>query len=312
MSPPCLIGVDGGTEGLRAGVYDLHGKPLAYASSNYPTAFPRPGRAEQDPRDWWQALGLAVREAIAVAGVSGRQIAGIALDTTCCSVVALDDRGEPLRPALIWMDVRAAEEAALVAASGDAALVLNSAGHGPVSAEWMIPKALWLKRHERSCYERAATICEYQDYLNYRLTGRRVASINNVSVRWHYRARAQGFPQSLLETLDLAELSHKWPREVLPLGALVGGLTPEAAAHLGLPAGLPVAQGGADAFVGMIGLGVVVPGSLAFLIGSSHLQLGLSESAFHGPGIWGTYADAVVPGLRVVEGGQTSTGSVLS
>ncbi|MEL0045559.1 MAG: FGGY-family carbohydrate kinase, partial [Deltaproteobacteria bacterium] len=57
---------------------------------------------------------------------------------------------------------------------------------------------------------------------------------------------------------------------------------------------------------------VVNPGSLAFITGSSHLHLGLSPQAFHGQGIWGTYADAVIPGLHVVEGGQTSTGSVVS
>ena len=71
-------------------------------------------------------------------------------------------------------------------------------------------------------------------------------------------------------------------------------------------------QGGADAFIGMIGLGVVKPGSLAFITGSSHLQLGLSETPFHSAGIWGTYCDALLPGVHVVEGGQTSTGSVIN
>jgi len=99
---------------------------------------------------------------------------------------------------------------------------------------------------------------------------------------------------------------------VLPLGAVIDGLTPEAAVHLGLPAGTPVAQGGADAEIGMIGLGVVRPGKLALITGSSHLHLGLSDKPFHGRGIWGTYADALIPGLHVVEGGQVSTGSVVN
>ncbi|GIT08064.1 MAG: hypothetical protein CM1200mP30_16940 [Pseudomonadota bacterium] len=62
----------------------------------------------------------------------------------------------------------------------------------------------------------------------------------------------------------------------------------------------------------MIGLGVVKPDSLALITGSSHLQLGLSEKPFHGEGIWGTYAEALLPGLHTVEGGQTSTGSVIN
>jgi ribulose kinase len=195
---------------------------------------------------------------------------------------------------------------------------VNSNGKGPVSAEWMIPKALWLKQNEPEIFESAATICEYQDYLNFHLTGRLVCSVNNVSTRWHFdfsegkTSSKRSIPGSLLEKLELADLAEKWPVEVIRLGEVIGALTTEAAKHLGLPVGLQVVQGGADAQIGMIGLGVVKPGSLALITGSSHLQLGLSEKPFHGEGIWGTYADALLPGLHTVEGGQTSTGSVIN
>jgi ribulokinase len=312
MAGPYLIGIDGGTEGLRAGVFDLEGRLLAAAAETYPTVFPRPARAEQHPADWWAAVGPAVRRAVADAAIDPTSVAGLCADTTCCSVVALDADGLALRPALIWMDVRAGVEAERVALTDDPALRVNGDGHGPVSAEWMIPKALWLKEHEPEIFDRATTICEYQDYLNFHLTGRMVSSINNRSVRWHYDDGRGGNPVEMLKQLGLDALIGKWPREVLPLGALVGELTHKAAGHLGLPAGLPVAQGGADAFIGMIGLNVVRPGRLALVTGSSHLHLGLSATEFHGAGMWGTYADGLLPGLHVVEGGQTSTGSVVA
>lgn len=312
MTGRYLIGVDGGTESLRAGVFDLSGRPLAFAASSYQTDYPRPAWAEQDPEDWWRAMGIAVRQACAEAGVSGTDVAALCVDTTCCSVVVLDAKGKPLRPAMIWMDVRAADEAADVAASGVEALKVNGAGQGPVSAEWMVPKALWLKRNQPEVFKQAAYVCEYQDFLNHRMTGRICASLNNASVRWHYDSRGEGFSSALLDAVGLQDLEEKWPRDVLPLGDVVGGLTDEAADHLGLPQGLTVAQGGADAFIGMIGLGVVQPGRMAFITGSSHLLLGLSDVGFHGPGTWGTYADAVIPGLHVIEGGQTSTGSILN
>ena len=312
MSKKYLLGVDGGTEGLRAGVFDVFGTPLAFASTSYPTQFPAPSWAEQDPNDWWDALGKSVRKAISDSGISVDQIAAMAVDTTCCSVVPLDDSGNPVRPALIWMDVRSAEQAEQMVATEDDALRINSNGSGPVSAEWMIPKALWIKQNEPEIFDRAVTICEYQDYINLHLTGRLGASINNVSTRWHCDYSREGVPKSLLEKLDLGELAEKWPQDVFRLGELVGGLTPTAAEHLGLTPDLPVVQGGADAQIGMIGLGVVKPGNLALITGSSHLHLGLSEKPFHGTGIWGTYADALLPGLHTVEGGQTSTGSVIN
>jgi len=312
MSKKYLLGVDGGTEGLRAGIFDVLGTPLAYASTSYPTQFPAPSWAEQDPNDWWDALGKSVRKAISDSEISVDQIAAMAVDTTCCSVVALDDSGNPVRPALIWMDVRSAEQAEQMVATEDNALLINSNGSGPVSAEWMIPKALWIKQNEPKNFDRAVTICEYQDYINLHLTGRLGASINNVSTRWHCDYSREGVPKLLLEKLDLVELAEKWPQDVFRLGELVGRLTPRAAGHLGLTPDLPVVQGGADAQIGMIGLGVVKPGNLALITGSSHLHLGLSEKPFHGTGIWGTYADALLPGLHTVEGGQTSTGSVIN
>ncbi|PSC72161.1 carbohydrate kinase [Micractinium conductrix] len=311
--PSYVIGVDGGTESLRAGVFDAAGTPLSFASAPYPTAFPAPGWAEQRPADWWTALGVAVKEAAASAGVPPADIAALCVDTTCCTVVALDEAGQALRPALLWMDMRSAAQAARVAAAGDEALAVNGGGGGPVSAEWMIPKALWLAEKEPEVFEEAATICEYQDYLNFNLTGRMVASVNNASIRWHYSTqRPGGWPTGLLKAIGLEGLQAKWPQEVLPLGAVVGGLTPAAAAHLGLPEGLPVAQGGADADIGMIGLGVIKPGQLALLTGSSHLHLGVTDKIFHGRGIWGVYPDALLPGVHMVEGGQTSTGSAVA
>ena len=72
-------------------------------------------------------------------------------------------------------------------------------------------------------------ICEYQDYLNYQMTGELVASINNTSIRWHYRADKGGFPVDLLAALSIPELAEKWPSDVLGLGDAIGRLTPAAA-----------------------------------------------------------------------------------
>jgi len=307
-----VIGIDGGTESLRATLFDLAGRPVASATSPYNTRFAPGARAEQDPEDWWSALGDAVRSAVSRSGVAPQDVDAVCATTTCCTVVALDAAARPLRPALLWMDVRAGAEADAVLATGDPALAVNGAGQGPVSAEWMIPKALWLARHEPETFAAAHTVCEYQDFITRRLTGRRAASLNNASIRWHYRSDAGGWPDSLLDKLGLSALRAKWPAEVLPPGAIIGPLTADAAGHLGLPETVLVVQGGADALIGMIGLGVAKPGQLALITGSSHLQFAVGATATHVPGLWGTYQDAVYPGRTILEGGQTSTGSIIA
>ena len=307
-----FLTADGGTESLRARVYDLAGEELGSVAVPYDTKFSAGARAEQDPADWWTNFVKAARGAIAEAGVNPGAIEAIAYATTCCSVVALDEAGNALRPALIWMDVRANEEADAVLATGDEALSVNGGGRGPVSAEWMIPKALWLKRNEPEIFDKAHRICEYQDYLTYQLTGEWAASLNNVSLRWHYRNDAGGWAASMVRSLGVEALLEKWPPRVVALGEVIGTLTAGAAEELGLPRSVKVVQGGADALIGMIGLGVAQPGQLALITGSSHLQFGVTKAPFNAAGVWGTYADAVYPARYIVEGGQTSTGSIIN
>lgn len=304
-----VLGIDAGTESVRAGVFDLEGTPVALAIEPYSVEQPRPGWAEQDPAAWWRAVRGAVRSAVAAAGHRADAILGLSVAATSCTVVALDADGSPLRPAIIWMDVRASEEARQIAESGHPALKYN--GYGPVSAEWLPCKALWLKRHERDVYDAAAHVCEYVDWLTHRLTGEWTASINNASIRWYYDRDDGGLPVSLYEDVGLEDLPAKLPQRVLDMGTVAGRLTAAAAEELGLPAGLPVAQGGADAFVAMVGLDVLEPERLALITGSSHLMLMQTAAPVHGKGFFGAYTDAVLPGAYTLEGGQTSTGSVV-
>ena len=307
-----FLTADGGTESIRARVYDLSGTCLASAAVPYETKFSSGARAEQNPEDWWSSFVQAARRAISESAIDPAAIEAITLATTSCTVVALDADGKPLRPSIIWMDVRASDEAEAVLATGDDALLANGGGRGPVSAEWMIPKALWIARNEPEVFEKAETICEYQDFMTLRLTGEKAASLNNVSLRWHYSTDRGGFPKSLLEKLGLEALLQKWPSRVVAPGEVFANLSANAASELGLSQKVKVVQGGADALIGMIGLGVAKPGQLALITGSSHLQFGVSDKPLHAPGIWGSYPDMVYPKRYIIEGGQTSTGSVIA
>jgi len=307
-----FLTADGGTESLRVRIYDLDGNCVASHAEPYETKFLAGARAEQNAEDWWSSLVKATQICLKEANLSGDAIDTMTYATTCCTVVALDKNGAPLRPALMWMDVRANKEAEAVLETGDPRLVLNSNGQGPVSAEWMIPKALWLKQNEPQIFDKAVTICEYQDYLTMRLTGERCASLNNVGLRWHYDNRDGGWATGIIDKLGMSELLDKWPSRVVAPGDVVGNLNATAAAELGLTTRTKLVQGGADALIGMIGLGVAKPGQLALITGSSHLQFGVTDSPLHAQGVWGSYADILYPERYIVEGGQTSTGSIIN
>ena len=306
---PYLLGIDYGTESARVGVFDTTGRPLAFAANSYSLKHPRPGWAEQDPDEWWSALARSTREAMRLAEVGADAIAGISYDCTTCTVVAMDRSDRVLRPAIMWMDVRAADQALRIAQSSHPCRKYN--GGGPVSAEWYPSKALWLKEREPETYRQAAHIVEATDWLTFRLTGRWTAGINAASLRAYYNRDEGGWPAGFYEEIGLGDVLDKLPADVLDLGVPVAGLSRQAAEDLGLKPGTPVAQGPADAWAAQLGLGVVEPGKMALITGSSHVLSGQSDHSLNGQGFFGAYPHAVVPGQYTLEGGQVSTGSVV-
>ncbi len=232
--PPFVLGIDAGTEAVKAGLFDAAGSSIASASHAYATDFPRPGWAEQDPRQWWAGLVSAVRECVEKSGVQPEQIAGIGAVATTCTLVPLSAGGSVLRPAILWMDVRASQEAERLSATGHEALRYALSG---VNAEWMAPKALWFKTQQPKLYAQTRYLLEYADWIAYRLTGRLTLNLNTVTQRWFYHTPSGGWPRQFFREAGLEDVEGKFPQDILAAGEIVGGLTPGAAEELRLPAG---------------------------------------------------------------------------
>ncbi|MBZ5752084.1 FGGY-family carbohydrate kinase [Metabacillus rhizolycopersici] len=309
MTKELVIGIDAGTESVRVGIYDLQGKQVGLGITGYQTYHPRPGWAEQDPNEWWSALVNSVKQAMNQAGATKDQIIGLGLDTTCATIVLCKNDGTPLRRALLWMDIRSHQEADFISSTGEDALKYN--GYGKVSPEWMVCKALWLKRNETETYENADKIMDFSDWYTYRLTGRCTGSVSTTTYRWHYNPEEGGLPKRFYEAIGLGDIFEKLPTDICNLGEHIGGLTREVAEELGLREGTPVAQGGVDALNGIIGLGVTKPGKLALITGSSHNVYGLTTKSIHRREILGSFPNAVIPNFRLVEAGQSSSGSTI-
>ncbi len=303
-----VIGIDSGTQSLRSGIFDLFGNPIIYATKDYPIFHAQVGWAEQSANDWWEAAKITINECVIKSKIDPEKIIGISVDGTSCTVLPVDKKGNPLRNALLWMDIRAHKEAEKVNTTSHP--ILKYVG-GQESPEWMLPKALWLKKNEPDIYNSAFRIIESTDWFMFKLTGRWTASKCNVTCKWNYASPEGGWADDLLKDLGLDDLKEKWPSDILNMGDYAGELTDEAAKELGLKKGTVVAQGGIDAYAGMLGLATVKPGRLALVIGTSTCHMAFSDRPIWDSGVWGPYPDALIPDSWILEGGQTATGSII-
>ncbi|WP_329062520.1 FGGY-family carbohydrate kinase [Streptomyces sp. NBC_01429] len=302
-----LLAIDLGTESARVAVYSAGGEALGVSQSGYPTSFPHPGRAEQNPEDWWRAVVTATRAALAEAG--SPPVAGVAVATTASTVAVLDGAGRPLRPALLWMDSRASAESELTGRSAHP--VLRYAG-GSDAVEWLVPKAMWLARHEPDVYRAAQHITDAVDYLVWRLTGEWTGSRMNAVCKWNYDPRGGGLPDDLYAEFGVPDLRDKLPGRIVPVGDPVAPVRAAVREELGITGGAVVCAGGIDAHLSLLAVGGARPGRVSVVSGTSTAFVTEIDEPVFPPTVWGPYPDALNTGRWLVEGGQVTSGSVLT
>jgi len=306
-----LLSIDLGTEGARVGAFTETGDTLGSVHRPYPTTFPRPGWAEQDPEDWWRSFLSATHELLATdACRAAGPVVSIASATTASTVAVVDASGVPLRPAILWMDSRASEQSARTATLAAEHRILDWSG-GSDAAEWLVPKAMWLKEHDRETYDRSARIVEAIDYLTFRLTGEWVGSQMNAVCKYNYDPRARRFPQELYDALGVGDLTAKLPTSILPVGGVAGLLTVAAAAEIGIEPGAVVAVGGIDAHVSLLACGGDCDGVVSLVSGTSSAIIAEVDDPTTTTEVWGPYPQALRTSKWLVEGGQVTSGSVL-
>jgi sugar (pentulose or hexulose) kinase len=258
-----LVAVDVGTSGARAVAIDLDGRRRLEARVAYPTTSPRPGWAEQDPRAWRRASLAALAALVEALGTS-RRVHAIGLTGQCPSVCLIDWHGRPVGPGLIYRDNRAVTEANdLRRRFGDAAIHRRT-GHLP-SAFHVGPKLAWLRRHAPDAWADAAFALQPRDLVALALTGDLVTDGTHAAATLAYDLRAGRWDDELREALGL-------PALLLPPIRAPGTpleLRRTLAKRLGLRAATPVILGGADSQACALGAGVVGPGPVSEMAGSS-------------------------------------------
>ena len=318
-----VIGVDVGTASVRAGVFDTSGDLVATASREISVHRAANSIVEQSSRNIWQSVSASVRAAVETAGIDPATVAGIGFDATCSLVVVAADGG-PLpvgddrhRDVIVWMDHRALGQARRInSGSHD---VLAYVG-GVISPEMQTPKLLWLKENRAQTYAAAAHFFDLTDYLTWRASGSTDRSVCTVTCKWTYLAHEGRWDAGYFDAVGLGDLASDdfariGPKVVDAGTALGGGLTPAAAADLGLAPGTPVAAGLIDAHAG--GVGTVGAGDseitsrLAYVFGTSACTMASTAGPAFVPGVWGPYWSAMVPGYWLSEAGQSAAGAAI-
>ncbi|XP_019967796.1 FGGY carbohydrate kinase domain-containing protein isoform X1 [Paralichthys olivaceus] len=332
MAEVYYIGVDVGTASVRAALVTRDGVLKSTAKEPISIWEPQSDHYVQSSTEIWEKCCAVVKRV--TQGVDRNQVCGIGFDATC-SLVVLDQSFQPVpvsqdgdrqRNVVMWMDHRAAEQAARITKAGHRAL---SRVGGVMSPEMQPPKLLWLKENlKESCWNKGAHFFDLPDFLSWKATGSLTRSLCTVVCKWMY-CPPEGWDDSFWTSIGLEDLLENNYSKIgsvtcSPGRPLGGGLTPEAAADFGLNAGTAVGASLIDAHAG--GLGVIgadvkgfnlpcedqsITSRMAMICGTSSCHMAISEQPRFVPGVWGPYLSSMVPEMWLNEGGQSATGRLI-
>jgi xylulokinase len=261
-----VLGIDVGTGGTRAVIMNESGRIVASATEEHaPFSSPQIGWAEQHPEDWWRAAKIAIRKALENGNLRGEKISCVGFSGQMHGAVMLDSSGAPVRPALIWCDVRTEKQChELNNRIGAEKLIQLTCN--PALTNFTLTKLMWTREHEPNNWARVRSVMLPKDYVRLKLTGERATDL----------ADASG-------TLMLDVANRKWSSEVLQAVEMDQSLLPQlfespeicakisaaGAEATGLKSGTLVVAGAGDQAAGAVGMGIASPGAVSATIGTS-------------------------------------------
>jgi len=261
-----LLTHDVSSSGCKAAIVTIDGHMVETAFESYPTDYPQPLWAEQNPEDWWGAIIQSTQRVMKTSGVKPDQIIGMAFSTTMTNIIVLDAQKNLLRPAIFWMDGRAGDEARyMMRRLGGEKLFIQFVGAN-VTGKDMIPKLLWLKKYEPEIYKTAEYFLDASGYLLYRSTGVLAYEWSVASGLGLFNFKSKQFDTFLMRIFGLD--GNKFPKLVRSIDQ-VGGLSTYVASEMGLPTGLPVFGGAGDPMMAAVGSGTVSDGDAYLNLGTS-------------------------------------------
>ena len=254
-----VLAIDVGTQSVRALAFAPDGSLVASAKVRIePYVAPQPGWAEQDPEVYWSALVEACAR-LRASGLESASVAAVAPTTQRGTVVVADREGSVLRPAIVWLDGRRVNDEPRL--GGLTGLGFRVAGVAETVAAFQADaESNWIRRHEPDVWARVGRYGLLSAWLATRLTGRWIDSAAAQVGYLPFDYRRFRWARSGDWRWTVCGIDPSWLPELVPPGALLGRLEPDAAAALGLPAGLPVVATAGDKACEVLGVGGAEPG----------------------------------------------------
>lgn len=243
----------------------------------YPTHYPRPARAEQNPENWYWSACQSIRSCLESNGIEPVDVIGLAIAGPAHSVALMGGAGDILHATIHWSDLRSTPQSErLEAEYGDAIFATTMCRVNPA---WTLPQLLWLKESRPALFKRLRRILVVKDYVRYRLTGRYETDVYDAIGTQLYDVQAGEWSSAML---DLVGLPKEWLPDVRLGTEIGGGLTRAAARDCGLLEGTPVAVGSGDSAVEAAGIGAIEPGHCVLKLGTSaNVNLVMREAKPH-------------------------------
>jgi L-xylulokinase len=281
--PGLLLGLDAGNTVIKAVLFDRIGRQLAASQRHGASLSPAPGHVERDMEELWTNAAVVIRECLEQAGVSPQSVAAVGCAGHGNGLYLLDRQDAPLL-AIQSLDIRAARLAEKLRAGGNGARLHAICLQEPWPSQ--TPTLLaWVRRHAPEIYARCGTAFFCKDFIAFRLTGRKVSEISDMSGAGLIRLPAAAYNGDLLDGYGLADARDLLPELVGPTD-IVGGVTAEAAAATGLAAGTPVVGGLFDVVASALGSGASAPGEASIIAGTWSINQVVAAEAIVDPGIF--------------------------
>jgi xylulokinase len=301
MKGTYVLGIDVGTQGVKAAIFDKDGVIAGSGFRSSELIQPAPGVTEEDPQTQYSNVCLAIKEAISRGSIDPRHIAAIALDGQMAGVIGIDDQGNAVTPYDSWLDTRCSS---YIKHMRSVAIeeVTRKTGNAPSFNHG--PKILWWKGERPEVYRNIAKFVQPTGYIALRLAGLRGddAFIDHTYLHFSgFADNANGkWSETLLQTFDVSV--ERMPRILEPTD-WVGEISNDASKETGLAQGTAIFAGTGDTAASFLAAGAVEAGLCVDVSGTASVfaattsefrpdlidgMLGVGRSAI--PGLWHPYA----------------------